>query len=144
MALFGPVFPVFANCCSLEQHYIARASRQPFLSPNSHQNVQNMADGAALAARLIGNFASAFFLCSGIWGDLLLIRVFLTCAYACLVGVLRVQAWSEFVYPLTLLFASDQHLPSSPTCLPRTTSGPSSACTYTARLPSVFCLTREL
>lgn len=39
------------------------------------------------AARILSNFASAFFLTSGCWGDLLLIRVFLTCAYTCLVAL---------------------------------------------------------
>ena len=33
-------------------------------------------------SRILNNISSAFFLASGCWADLLIIRIFLTCAYA--------------------------------------------------------------
>ncbi|KAL7526937.1 hypothetical protein ACHAXR_004318 [Thalassiosira sp. AJA248-18] len=38
------------------------------------------------AARILINIASAFFLASGCWGDLFIIRFFLTCAYATIIA----------------------------------------------------------
>ena len=74
--------PVQASLKLARQPQPQRQRRLHFSSHLQQYAIQTMVS----AFRLLANFASAFFLCSGIWGDLLLIRVFLTCAYACLVG----------------------------------------------------------
>ena len=46
--------------------------------------------------RVLGNLSSAFFTASGMWGDLLLIRIFLTCAYAFIIAIQFTRDHNEY------------------------------------------------
>jgi len=46
--------------------------------------------------RILSNVGNAFFLASGCWGDLLLIRVFLTFAYVCLLAIHFVKRSTDY------------------------------------------------
>jgi len=46
--------------------------------------------------RILSNVGNAFFLASGCWGDLLLIRVFLTFAYVCLIAINFVKRSTDY------------------------------------------------
>jgi len=46
--------------------------------------------------RILSNLSSAFFTASGMWGDLLLIRIFLTCAYAFIIAIQFTRDHNEY------------------------------------------------
>ena len=57
--------------------------------------------------RILSNVGNAFFLASGCWGDLLLIRVFLTFAYVCLLAihfVTRSTNYEDYVWGFGTLY----------------------------------------
>ena len=46
--------------------------------------------------RILSNLGNAFFTASGMWGDLLLIRIFLTCAYAFIIAFQFTRDHNEY------------------------------------------------